>query len=135
MFANQSTRRRPLYLLAAVLLTSAVAACGGDDSTGPSPAPGGGSTVGTVTLVNSAATGSVLFFRSRACGASTWSSDMLGSSILWGGEQQSFELSPGCYDFRATPSEVGLDYVYFNSVQLDAAETETLTISEFPLEP
>jgi hypothetical protein len=60
---------------------------------------------------------------------------MLGSSILFGGEQQSWQIEAGCYDFRVTPSEVGLDYLYFNSVQLDAGETETLTISAFPLEP
>lgn len=137
MFANQSTRRRPLYLLAATLLTTVAAACGGSDSTGPSPepAPGGGTTVGTVTMVNSAATGSVLFLRRRACGTSSWSGDMLGSGILFGGETQSWQLEAGCYEFRLTPSEIGLDYLYFNGVQLDAGETETLTITEFPLEP
>lgn len=136
MFANLSTRR-PLYLLAATLLTTMAAACGGSDSTGPSPepAPGGGATVGTVTVVNNAVTGSVLFLRRRACGASTWGSDMLGSTVLSGGEQQTWQIEPGCYEFRATPGEVGLDYLYFNGVQLDAGETETLTITEFPLEP
>ncbi|MGH7497282.1 MAG: hypothetical protein ACREL3_00350 [Gemmatimonadales bacterium] len=137
MFANQTTRRRTLHLLAATLLTAVAAACGGSDSTGPTPEPGPGGTptVGTLTLVNNAQTGSALFFRRRACGTTTWSGDMLGSSILWGGEQQSWDLEPGCYDFRVTPSEVGLDYLYFNAVQLDAGESETLAIAAFPLEP
>jgi hypothetical protein len=126
--------RRHLSLAAFSLLTAATAACGGSDSTGPSPAPGGG-TVGTVTLVNSAPTGSAMFVRRRACGTATWSGDMLGSSILWGGEQQAWELEAGCYDFRITPSETGLDYLYFNGVQLDAGEQETLTITAFPVEP
>jgi hypothetical protein len=140
MFATRSTRRQPLYLIAATLLTLATAACGGSDSTGPTPAPGGGgnggggSTVGTVVVVNSAPTGTGLFLRRRACGTSTWGSDMLGSGILGSGEQQSWQIEPGCYDFRVTPGETGLDYLYFDSVQLDAGETETLTITEFPPE-
>lgn len=125
--------RRHLSLAAFTLLTAATAACGGgSDSTGPTPAPGGGSTVGTVTLVNSAPNGTALFVRRRACGATTWGSDMLGSSILSGGEQQSWEVEAGCYDFRITPGETGLDYLYFTGVQLDAGESETLTITAFP---
>ncbi len=46
-----------------------------------------------------------------------------------------FKIEPGRYEFRMTPAEVGLDYLYFNAVQLDAGETETLTITAFPLEP
>jgi hypothetical protein len=142
MFATRSTRRQPLYLLAATLFTLATAACGGSDSAGPSPSGsgngggggGGGSTVGTVTVVNSASTGSAMFIRRRACGTSAWGSDMLGAGILFGGESQLWEIEPGCYDFRVTPSESGLDYLYFNNVQLDAGETETLTITAFPLE-
>jgi hypothetical protein len=41
---------------------------------------------------------------------------MLGSSLLFGGEEKSWTVEPGCYDFRATPAEVGLDYLYFNGV-------------------
>jgi hypothetical protein len=42
---------------------------------------------------------------------------------------------PGCYDVRATPAEIGLDYLYFNGVQLDAGEAQTLEITAFPAEP
>jgi hypothetical protein len=41
-------------------------------------------------------------------------------------------VSAGCYDVRATPAEVGLDYLYFNSVQIDAGEGEMLEITAFP---
>lgn len=124
------TISRRLLPLAATLAVF-TAACGGDgaDSTGPTPAPAGDA---TVTVVNHAPTGSVMFLRYRACGTSTWSSDVLGSSILWAGEQTSFTVAAGCYDVRATPSETGLDYLYFNSVQLDAGESETLEITAFP---
>ncbi|HUR94309.1 MAG TPA: hypothetical protein VMY76_06985 [Gemmatimonadales bacterium] len=124
--------RRSLPFVA--MLALATAACGGDDgSTGPSPSPSTGDA--TVTVVNHAPTGSVLFLRYRACGASAWGTDVLGSSVLSGGEQISWQLAAGCYDVRATPAEVGLDYLYFNSVQLDAGETETLEITAFPAEP
>jgi hypothetical protein len=132
MFSTLQIRRN-LSLTAFSLLTAATVACGGSDSTGPTPTPG--TTVGTLTLVNSAPTGSALFVRRRACGTTSWSGDMLGSSILWGGEQQAWELEAGCYDFRITPSETGLDYLYFNGVQLDAGESETLTITAFPTTP
>ena len=117
----------------AATLAVFTAACGGDNdggSTGPTPTPTGEA---TVTVVNHAPSGSVMFLRYRACGTTTWSSDVLGSSILWGGEQTSFTVSAGCYDVRATPSETGLDYLYFNSVQLAAGESETLEITAFPV--
>src|SRR5215210_3641012 len=113
--------RRTLPFVATLAL--ATAACGGDDgSTGPSPS----NDDATVTVVNHAPAGSVLFLRYRACGTSAWGTDVLGSSVLSGGEQISWQLAAGCYDVRATPAEVGLDYLYFNGVQLDAGESETL---------
>jgi hypothetical protein len=125
--------RRSLPLVAA-LATLATAACGGGDdgdSTGPGPGP---TSEATVTVVNHASNGTVKFLRYRPCGASSWSADVLGSSILGSGEQKSWQVSPGCYDVRATPSEVGLDYLYFNGVQVDAGEAETLEITAFTAE-
>jgi hypothetical protein len=84
--------------------------------------------------VTNSSNGSVLFFRSRACGTSTWGADLLGSSVLSHGEQGSWQLTPGCYDFRATPAEVGLDYLYFENVQLAAGATVTRQITTWPVE-
>jgi hypothetical protein len=126
----RTINRRLLPLAATLALFTA--ACGGDgddSSTGPTPTPSGNA---TVTVVNHASTGTVLFLRYRACGSSSWGADVLGASVLSGGEQTSFGLTAGCYDVRATPAEVGLDYLYFNSVQLDAGESETLEITAFP---
>ena len=119
--------------LAFAVVTLATAACGGgdDSSTGPTPTPSGNA---TVTVVNHAPTGSVLFLRYRACGASSWSGDVLGSSILSQNEQTSFEVTPGCIDVRATPAETGLNYLYFTGVQLAAGEAKTLEITGFPAE-
>ena len=125
------TISRRLLPLAATLAMF-TAACGGDNdggSTGPTPTPTGEA---TVTVVNHASTGTVLFLRYRPCGASGWSSDVLGSSVLSGGEQTSWTVSAGCYDVRATPAEVGLDYLYFNGVQVGSGEAKTLEITAFP---
>jgi hypothetical protein len=126
----RSIGRRSLPLVVG-LATLATAACGGDDATtGPGPAPA----EATVTVVNHAPSGTVLFLRYRPCGASGWSSDLLGSGILGSGEQHSWDVAPGCYDVRATPGETGLDYLYFNGVQVGAGEAKTLEITAFPAE-
>jgi hypothetical protein len=123
--------RRSLPLVVA-LATLATAACGGgdDSTTGPGPSP----TEATVTVVNHAPTGTVLFLRYRPCGTSGWSSDLLGSGILGSGEQHSWDVAPGCYDVRVTPGETGLSYLYFNGVQVGAGEAKTLEITGFPAE-
>ena len=123
--------RRSIPLVAA-LATLVTAACGGGDDSpaGPGPTP----TEATVTVVNHAPTGTVLFLRYRPCGSSGWSSDVLGANTLGNGEQHSWTVSPGCYDIRATPGEIGLNYLYFNGVQVDSGESETLEITAFPAE-
>ena len=127
----RSIGRRSLPLVVG-LATLATAACGGGDdaTTGPGPAPA----EATVTVVNHAPSGTVLFLRYRPCGASGWSSDLLGSGILGSGEQHSWDVAPGCYDVRVTPGETGLDYLYFNGVQVGAGEAKTLEITAFPAE-
>ena len=135
MRSTLTTLRRALPF-AAVLATVLTAACGGGDDattgpTDPTPPPAGNA---TVTVVNHAPAGSVMFLRYRACGDTSWGSDVLGSSILGQNEQTSFEVTPGCIDVRATPSESGLDYLYFTGVQLAAGEARTLEITAFPAE-
>jgi hypothetical protein len=141
MFGKLIPASRTLSVLALSLFAAGAVGCGGsDDSTAPSGGNSDGSTPppassdARVSLRNSAASGSVMFFRSRACGTTLWGSDMLGSSILGAGEEQSWTVTPGCYDFRATPAEQGLNYVYFTNVQIDAGETEQLEITAFPTE-
>ena len=130
MFAIRA-RRLPLVPLAAALFTLAAAACGGgdDSSTGPTPP----STEATLSVTNNS-NGTALFIRRRACGTSSWGSDMLGSTVLSHGEHMSWEVSPGCYDLRLTPGETGLDYLYYTNLQLDAGETEAIVIDSWPAE-
>lgn len=131
---------------ALVALAAFAAACGGgSDLTGPggggsTPTPTPSANKGTLTITNAAPTGSAMFIRTRACGASgSWSSDLLAvdgngaGGIMFPGEAGTWQLAPGCYDVRVTPSEAGLDYLYFNSVQLTAGQTTALTITSFPL--
>jgi hypothetical protein len=133
MFSMIRTIGRRALPLAVALATLATAACGGDgddSTTGPGPS----TTEATVTVVNHAPTGTVLFLRYRPCGTSGWSSDLLGSGILGSGEQHSWDVAPGCYDVRVTPGETGLSYLYFNGVQVGAGEAKTLEITGFPAE-
>ena len=125
--------RSRLATLAFALATLATAACGGgdDSTTGPTPTPTGNA---TVTVVNHAPNGTGLFLRWHPCGTSGWSADQLGSGILGQNEQVSFAVEAGCIDVRVTPSETGLDYLYFNGVQLAAGEARTLEITAFPAE-
>ena len=131
MFSSIRTLGRRSLPLVVALATLATAACGGGDD---SPAgPGPSTAEATVTVVNHAPN-SVLFLRYRTCGSSGWSSDVLGASVLSTGEQHSWDLAPGCYDIRASPAATGLDYLYFNGVQLSAGEAKTLEITAFPAE-
>jgi hypothetical protein len=119
-----SLKIRQLLALPVVALTLA---CGGD-ATGPS-----GSTQATLKLVNTSAN-SVMFIRTRPCGGSGWGSDILGADFLWQNQTLTRQVTPGCIDVRFTPSEVGVDYVYFLGVNAEAGKTTTLTVSEFPPE-
>jgi hypothetical protein len=119
--------------LIALTLAALAAACGSDSLTGPSndqPDP----TKATVKLVNNSAN-SVLFARTRACGATAWGSDLLGSSsILWSNHTLNRSHAAGCFDLRLTPGEAGADYLYFTDLQLEAGNVTTITITAFPAE-
>lgn len=121
------------HFLVGLTLAALAAACGDDSPTGPTsdqPDPG----KATVKLVNSSPN-SVLFARTRACGATAWGSDLLGSSsILWSNQTLSRPHAAGCYDLRLTPGESGADYLYLTDLQLSAGKVTTITITAFPAE-
>lgn len=115
---------RNIMTLSALLVAMA---CGGDDVTGP------GNTQATLQLVNTSEN-TVLFARTRPCGTTSWGTDFLGAEVLSTGEAIEAEFTPGCYDVRLTPAEIGSDYVYFLALNLVQGQTKTLTVSEFPAE-
>lgn len=78
-----------------VALLPALAACGGDDD-GPS-APSG---TGTLRLSNASEV-SAWYVYVKACNASAWGADRLGTSVLSHGESATLSLESGCYDLRA----------------------------------
>ena len=133
MFSMIRTIGRRSLPLVFALASLATAACGGDGDDSPT-GPGPSTAEATVTVVNHAPTGTVLFLRYRPCGSLGWSSDLLGASTLGSGEQHAWNVAPGCYDVRVTPSEVGLGRLYFNGVQVGAGEARTLEIVAFPAE-
>jgi hypothetical protein len=130
MIRTIGRRSLPLVIALATLATTACGGDGDDSTTGPGPS----TAKATVTVVNHAPTGTVLFLRYRPCGSSGWSSDLLGASTLGSGEQHSWDVAPGCYDVRVSPGETGLGRLFFNGVQVSAGEAKTLEITAFPAE-
>ena len=93
MFSSNLFRTHMLVTLATIAL--ATAACGGgDDSTGPTPAP---ATNGTLFVSNDSDR-SIWYVFTRTCGATAWSEDHLESDIIPQETSQSFTLAGGCYD-------------------------------------
>ncbi len=44
---------------------------------------------------------SVYSINASSCSDTNWGSDRLGSSVIQSGNSMSFDLTPGCWDFRA----------------------------------
>ncbi|MBK7594071.1 MAG: hypothetical protein IPP98_09610 [Gemmatimonadetes bacterium] len=122
-----STFRRhvllPTVLLGALLTT----ACGDDSVAGPSAND-------AVLSIHNGSNNSVMFIRTRPCGATAWGSDILGSGILYKGETINRTFAPGCMDIRLTPSEIGADYLYITNVVLEGGKTKSLNVTAFPAE-
>ena len=102
MFSGNLFRTPVLVALATIAL--ATAACGGgDDSTGPTPAP---ATNGTLFVSNDSDR-SIWYVFTRTCGATAWSEDHLESDIIPQETSQSFTLAAGCYDVRLLSAPEG----------------------------
>ena len=122
--------RRTLLVPALVLAAALVAACGKDTNNNPT---GPGGTEATLQVIN-VSNNAVLLIRARACGTSTWGSDLPGAEVLTKGETMTRTFTPGCIDLRLTPAELGADYLYFTNVQLLPGSTKALTVTAFPAE-
>ncbi len=124
-----SARRFFSSVLATLAL--ATAACGGgDDATGPSgpaPSPGGSnpspapsSKLGTLDVSNPT-TVTIYFIKVRACGTTDFGSDLLldpndgVGGLLSTSEKGHWQLAPGCYDVRLSPSNTLL-HVYAKQI-------------------
>jgi hypothetical protein len=93
MFSRNLFRTRVLLALATIALASA--ACGGDDSTGPTPAPSNGT-----LFVSNDSDREIWYVFTRTCGSTAWSDDLLGSDIIPLETSESFTVAAGCYDVR-----------------------------------
>jgi|CXWL01.1.fsa_nt_gi hypothetical protein len=121
------TFRRHVLLPTVLLGSLLAAACGDDSVAGPSAND-------AVLSIHNGSNNSVMFIRTRTCGATAWGSDILGSGILYKGGTINHTFAPGCVDVRLTPSEVGAGYLYFTNVALEGGQTKTLNVTAFPAE-
>ena len=89
----------PLALAVSLVL---VAACSGEDATGPAEPPP--STTATISLTNNASIPIVRVAYS-GCDESDWGPNRLGADeTIAPGAVRSFTVPPGCYDVRASTS-------------------------------
>ena len=134
MFSGNLFRTPVLVALATITL--ATAACGGgDDSTGPTPAP---ATNGTLFVSNDSDR-SIWYVFTRTCGATAWSDDHLGSDIIPQETSQSFTLAAGCYDVRLLSAPEGgpggpKHEVVKSSAPLPAGGQLTVEVGTWPAE-
>ena len=141
---------RALFNSALAVFALVTAACGGgSDSTGPSPSPsdpGGAnptpapsSNMGTLEVANPTSV-SVYYLKVRACGTTDFGSDLLldpndgVGGLLQTGETGHWQLAPGCYDVRLSPSNALL-YVYekqiHSNVQIQAGQTASIVATDW----
>jgi len=140
---------RALFNSALVMFSLVTAACGGgSDATGPSgppspsgsnPAPGPSASTGTLDVSNPT-TVTVYYIKVRACGTTDFGSDLLldpndgVGGLLQTGETGHWQLAPGCYDVRLSPSNVLL-YVYakqiHSNIQIQAGQTASVTATDW----
>ena len=148
---------RALFNSALAVFALVTAACGGgSDATGPSgpsdpggSVPGGGNpgpsaSMGTLQVSNPTSV-TVYYLKVRACGATDFGSDLLldpndgVGGLLQTGETGNWQLAPGCYDVRLSPSNA-LYYTYakqiHSNVQLQAGQTSTVVATDWaPYDP
>ena len=109
-----------------VAATLFLAACGSDDNNGPAnPEPSGQT---TFRMVNGSSI-SAWYIYVRSCGASSWGTDRLGSSVLSPGESATLGLAAGCYDVHAVSSMENFKEAYWMG-QTFSGDVSTLTIAD-----
>jgi hypothetical protein len=121
----------------ALLGTTLLAACGGDDN-GPST-PGDSTpepnTQGTVFALENLSSQDAYYVYIKDCGAATWGNDRLGATrILDVNEVISWTVNnPGCYDIQARTSlsaPGGQKKATYPGVNVVDGQTTTVTIQE-----
>ena len=102
-----NTRTLRGFALPAALVVSFAALSGCSGLMNRAAAAAGGASSGNVSsgsarldVVNGSGE-SVYSMQASACSDSNWGPDRLGSSVISAGGQMSFDLTPGCWDFRA----------------------------------
>ncbi|MDQ2669288.1 MAG: hypothetical protein M3Y31_01510 [Gemmatimonadota bacterium] len=116
------TRIRLATAALAAALTLTTAACGGDDSTGPSPASDNG-----VILLRNDSNADIVTVNISPCTSPTWGSDRLGASeIIAPAALRSFPEDPDCYDLRVS---TGSKTAYWYDYELESGDTLRFALS------
>jgi hypothetical protein len=127
MLKSLFTPARALVIAGATLLAAACGGEGGSDSMGPSPSQ---STAARIRIENR--TGhSAWYVRSRPCGTTAWSPDLLGSHIVGVNKALTWNIEPGCKDIRAETSALFGGEQHWMGVNFVASQTDTLRLDQW----
>jgi len=127
MLKSLLTPARTLAIVGATLLAAACGGEGNNDTTGPSPSQ---STKARIRIENR--TGhSAWYVRSRPCGTTTWSGDLLGTHTIGVNKAVSWNIDPGCKDIRAETSALYGGEQHWMGVNFVAAQTDTLRLDDW----
>jgi hypothetical protein len=124
MLKSLFTPARSLVIAGATLLAAACGGEGGSDTTGPSPSQ---STAARIRIENRTAH-SAWYVRSRPCGTTAWSPDLLGSHIVGVNKALTWNIEPGCKDIRAETSALFGGEQHWMGVNFVASQTDTLRL-------
>jgi hypothetical protein len=118
---------RALALAGATLFAAACGGEGGGDSTGPSPSQ---STKARIRIENRT-DHTAWYVRSRPCGTTAWSGDLLGSHTIGVNKAVSWNIDAGCKDIRAETSVFFGGTQHWMGVNFVAGQTDTLRLDEW----
>lgn len=121
---------RILGQVTGLLLLASTSACAG----GESPTGVALSARTTVRLANAEQHG-IWFVRTRNCGTSQWSADLLDSEVIPAGTQRTLKLAPGCVDLRLETTTALGGVKQWDRLELQAGAVVPVTLEEWSFAP
>lgn len=112
--------QRIMATLATLALLLGASGCAETDAVGPTSRA-------TVSISNAAQHG-VWYLRTRPCGATRWSAELLRSQVIPVGATQTLQLPAGCTAIRAETNRALGGTMTWDSLDLQAGRTRVLSL-------
>lgn len=108
--------------LLVALVVGALACSKSEGSTGPVNAS-------AILDITNSSNASVWSVRIRDCGATSWSSDMLGADVIPPDLGQSFSVTPGCHDVKLQSNPTVSGQMIWRNVPFAPSQIVPLTVT------